>query len=206
MTAGPMERGALRPVRASATGLLLLVAACAELTSPPEAFVRAQAEDCAANAAAVSLTPAQLDSLPARGRTLTLEDSWALIAPSIPGGWAGLFYRGPVLVVLLVDTSQQRVALDSLEHFGLDRPANPRDLQIRLARWSVLQLYDWRSYLWARLSPPGRAVSVVFNPAANRIDFGAATAADRDTVVQQLRRLGVPCWLAAVGVVGIPTF
>ena len=141
----------------------------------------------------------------------------AELSRQTPGGFGGLFIdydpaSAPEaeqrlgtrhVVVFLVDTTQREVALRSLEaptqHDRL--PLNVVGAQVRPARWSFAELYDWYGVLLDAGVRDG-VVMTDIDEKHNRILFGVEDAAARHRLELQLARLDLPCFLVGVRVVG----
>jgi len=135
-----------------------------------------------------------------------------MVAEHVPGGWAGL-YLEPVagrnrLVLNFVDISHVSESLNALAvyyptylpgtHFSFARDS----VRIRVVRWNWVQLNDWYRYVILVAGLPDGWTYSDINEVTNRLEFGAATPADRDLLLQRLSQLGAPCWLAAVSIQG----
>lgn len=184
--------------------------ACSDPVSDPAvdpSFAWANPPSCAADAPAVSLSAARHDSLPGypAGSPLTLDEAFYRAAQHTPGGFAG-FYLVPVNgrntnVVMFVDTTNVSAALDSLTKYypGSHRSFARDSVVLRLVRWNWEQLYDWYRYITSVAGLPNAWFSTDIQEDSNRVRIGAlATVANRDLLVQRLRQLDVPCWLAGV--------
>ena len=177
--------------------------------APDPSFVWANPPNCAPDAPAVSLPAAQHDSLPPLvPLPFYTNDEWERIAQHVPGGWAGAYFE-PVagsnrLVLNFVDTTHLSMSLDSLAAYWSGQPLSfARDaVLIRVVRWDWVQLNDWYRYVTLVVGLPDGWTYSDIDEGKNRLEFGAATPADRDVLLQRLRQLGVPCWLAAVEVLG----
>jgi hypothetical protein len=178
--------------------------------APDPSYVWANPPGCDSNAPAVSLPAAQGDSMPAVRSTgfLTIDETNYNLAQHVPGGWAN-YYLTPVNgrntpVLMFVDTTNVLAAIDSLvKYYPYGHRSFARDsIVLRVVRWNWVQLYDWYRYIsYFKGLPDGWTFSDV-DEFENRLSFGGNTAADRDAVVQSLRQLDVPCWLAAVRIKG----
>jgi hypothetical protein len=189
--------------------------ACSDPPSDPSSdgssagFVWANAGSCSPNAPAVSLPTARHDSLPPLVRLPAYtDDEWQRIAEHVPGGWAGA-YLEPVagvnrLWLNFVDTTHLSMSLDSLAAYWTGKPVSfdRDDVLIRVVRWNWVQLNDWYRYVTVVVGLPDGWTYSDIDERENRLAFGAATPADRNVLLQRLRQLGAPCWLAAVEVRG----
>lgn len=201
--------------------IVVILLACSDPVSDPSAgpvpdpapdpsYVWANPPGCDSKASAVSLPAAQHDSLPSVHATglLTIDELNYNVAQHVPGGWAS-YYLTPVNgrntpVLMFVDTTNIVATLDSLvKYYPSGHRSFARDsVVLRVVRWNWVQLYDWYRYIsYLKGLPDGWTFSDV-DELQNRLSFGANTAADRDALVQRLRELDVPCWLAAIRVTG----
>ena len=131
-----------------------------------------------------------------------------------PGGFAGVFYEGsgpasssgrPTLgrpVLLLTDPSQASAAKAAIA------PALPNfdvaGAEVRKARWTFAQLYEWYRYLgngpsgfW---SAPNVTMSDI-NEVRNRIEVGVADEPSRAELTRRLSSINLPCDLIHVLIV-----
>ena len=154
----------------------------------------------------MSLSAARHDSLPALPNVgpQTLDDAWYRLAPHVPGGFAGI-YLTPVNgrntnVLMFVDTTNLVAALDSLvKYYPSGHRSFARDsVVLRVVRWNWVQLYDWYRYVILVAGLPDVWTSTDIDETQNRLAFGAATTTARDILLQRLRQLDAPCWLAMV--------
>src|SRR5687768_1403003 len=134
-----------------------------------------------------------------------------------PGGFGGLFIEHdeppePVagarahtrrVVVFLVDTTERDAALRALEtRSHPDRfPLNVVGAQVRPARWSYAELYDWHGVLLEAGVREG-VVSTGIDVRGNRIVFGVVDAPGRQRFENELTRFDLPCFLVGVEIVG----
>lgn len=141
----------------------------------------------------------------------------AELSRQAPGGFGGLFIEHDVppepvagsrahtrqVVVFLVDTTERDAALRALETPSHpDRfPLNVVGAQVRPARWSYAELYDWQGVLLAGGVREG-VVSTGIDVKGNRIVFGVLDAAGRQRFEGQLARFDLPCFLVGVEIVG----
>ena len=207
--------------------LVILLGGCDRVTDPwaneprveDSEAIWANPPNCAPDAPGVSLPAAQHDSLPPFvPQPNRLEDGWRLVAPHVPGGWAGLHYApaadGTYLDLYFVDTTRIAESLDSLAIYypmyvpghsyllGHDYSFERDFVRIRTVRWSWEQLHDWYRYLLLAGPSAGVVRAAISFDANNRLGFGVATAADRAVLLQRFSQLGVPCWLAQVYIGG----
>jgi hypothetical protein len=183
----------------AALPILTVLAAlgCADPAPDDQRFVWAQSVSCRTDAAAVPLPGALRDSVTPVQAVLDAEDVRAYVARVTPGGWGGFRYSGESLTLLMVDPSQVSVLLDTLHFYGIQRPADPRNLRVEQVRWDFYHLDEWLRYLRVTFSPAYGFPGVV-SPTANRIEVTAQTIHERDALVNRLIELDVPCWLVAV--------
>src|SRR4051812_29370209 len=193
----------------------MLAASCgsdADITSPT--VVPAGANDAAWASIGKTCTPEspvysvprfRLDSAPAdtHGPGRTVDDDWADLARTTPGGFAGLILENNAPVVFLVDTTQKQQALAALQAKNFF--PNVTSARVRAARWNFAQLAEWYRYFQLNVfANPGLAFADI-DEAKNRIAFGVRDAASKSAVEQTLSKLDVPCYLVAVGVAGVFT-
>ena len=177
--------------------LVLGLAACAEPAPDPSSFVWAQSASCRADAPAVPLPLLLKDSVTPVSAVLDAEDVRAYVARVTPGGWGGFRYSGNQLTLLMVDPAQVDVLLDTLHYYGIQRPADPRDLRVEKVRWDFYQMDEWLRYLRVTFSPAYGFPGIV-STMTNRIEVTAQTNNERDALVERLAALELPCWLVAV--------
>ena len=184
-------------------GLVLLpTLGCSGLT-PPDLSPLARAirvADC--NGPAVSLDPSLAASLPARDGNMRPDDQWADLANQVPGGFAGILYVDGKPVLMLTDVSKSEAAKKALAPsfpgFDISRA------EVRQARWNFAQLVDWYNYLAVRSAvwrTPG-FTSGDKDEATNRISYGVVDAAARDSLLQKLSEMNLPCDLISVRITG----
>jgi hypothetical protein len=152
----------------------------------------------------VSLPAAQHDSLPPLvPLSFYTNDEWQRIAQHVPGGWAGLYFDGQHrLTVNFVDTTDLSSSLASLAPYFTRYSFARGSVLINVVRWDWIQLNDWYRYLELVAGLPDGVSFTDIQEVNNRLEFGAATPADRDVLLRRLDQLGVPCWLAAVTIEG----
>ena len=194
---------------------LALLVACSDPAAPSglgippagEGFVWAnQSSGCAGNSPALSLPAARRDSLPPLiPYSFYTNDEWQRIAEHVPGGWAGMYYDGAHRLTLnFVDTTALSRALDSLAAYWRGQPLSfaRNAVQIRVVRWDWIKLNDWYRYITLVAGLPAGVSFTDIQEGNNRLEFGAATAGDRDVLLPRLSELNAPCWLVAVTIRG----
>jgi len=158
---------------------------------------------CSENSPAYSL-PAELratiDTFPLTG-SLARD---AFIARTNPGGWGGRAFRDAdqyyMYFMYFVDTTRTADIFATLRQRGI---LVPDDLELRKGRWDFAQIYDWSAYL-----SPTKLAKVDFHVSyymyidvpLNRIEFVAASEADRVKLDSILSALDIPCFLAAIAI------
>ena len=180
-----------------------LLAACSGTTEPaarPEPTPRnvILVNDCSG--------PATSESVPINesfGRTI--DDDWADIARTTPGGFAGVIYATPGgdPTILLTDTAQAAAAKSALKplfaQMGSQFPVSIA--AVRQARWNAAQLLDWYHYLYMQPIWAGANVtSTDINEAVNRIQINTADSVSQAAFISKLENMGLPCDLVRVGI------
>jgi hypothetical protein len=130
-----------------------------------------------------------------------------------PGGFAGIFYDTPAAVssngrpgngppvLLLTDPAQAAAAKAALA------PALPyfdiAGAEVRPARWTFAQLYDWYRYLRqeARIWSESAVTMSDINELWNRIEIGVANEPARVELTRRLNTMSLPCDLVHVLIV-----
>jgi len=147
---------------------------------------------------ATSLPDSLLRALPPRTGRMRPDDSWADLAKTVPGGFAGAFYDSAHTPILMLtqpaNAAAAKKALSGHLYFPVDRAT------VREARWDFGQLVDWFNYLLPRLDVPVMADK---DESINRIRFGVTTVEQRDRVVRVLSGLSLPCDLVIVDLNGV---
>lgn len=175
----------------------LAAVGCAEPAPDEARFIWAQQASCPANAPAVPLPALLSDSLGPRPDPVDVEEIRAYIARTTPGGWGGFYYAAGGLTLLMTNPDYADVLLDTLHYYGIQRPADARNLRVELARWDFHQLDEWVRYFRLTFSPAYRFPGEV-SPTNNRIEVTTQTANEREVLLDRLAALGAPCWLVAV--------
>lgn len=157
--------------------------------------------------------PAVLATLPAFQPTI--DDDWARIARTIPGGFAGVVIDTATgnPTILLTDTTQEAAAKVALA--PILAQINPyfdvAHAGARPARWNADQLLNWYHYLLAApiwhgqpLWTAANITSTDINEDINRISFGTLDATSQTEFASRLQSLDLPCDLVVVAVVVPP--
>lgn len=186
-----------------------LLAACSDnpATAPVSAADRVvTVNDC--RGPATSLDPAIAATFtrpPANMRNI--NDVWADIARTTPGGFAGISYGigGGSPTIFLTDISQAAAARTALA--PLLAQTNPTfdfaHAKIAQARWDSAQLLDW--YLYLTGQPIWSMANVIvtssgLDPTADRIRLNTADSTGQSLLVTQLESMSLPCDLIQVGI------
>jgi hypothetical protein len=184
-----------------------LLAACSGVMAPasptPLADKVIAVNDCSG--------PATSESTPITatfGRTI--DDDWADVARTTPGGFAGVIYATPGgdPTILLTDTTQAAAARSALK--PLLAQMNPMfdvsGAAVRQARWNAAQLLDWHHYLVVQPIWDGSNVtSTDIDEAANRIRINTADSVSQAAFVSRLASMNLPCALVVVGIMAPAT-
>jgi hypothetical protein len=135
----------------------------------------------------------------------TIDDDWADIARTTPGGFAGVIYATPDgdPTILLTDTTQAAAAKSALK--PLLAQMNPMfdvsGAAIRQARWNAAQLQDWYHYLVVQPIWAGSNVTAAdIDEAANRIRINTMDSISQASFASRLEGMGLPCALVVVGI------
>jgi hypothetical protein len=206
---------ARRHLRRSTLLLAAALAGCGDgavdpgIQEPGAPPIAAALPACQGPATSLSATlAAQLRS----GGFRTVDDVFADLSRQVPGGFAGVVYDrpsnawrgtrpttgGPVL--LLTNPSQAAAAKSALA------PALPHfdvaGAEVRPARWTFAQLYDWYRYLGQQSIWSGSNVTMSdIDEVNNRIEVGVRDEQARTTLKAQLSSMGLPCDLVHVLIV-----
>ena len=186
----PKDRSSLRGWPPSWVFAALVVTACSD--SP----------NCDPSAPGPSLNPRLV--VPGPIPPVTIDDQWAAIARTVPGGWGGMFLVSGTPTIYLVDPSKRSEAVAALYAAGVGRPSyDVRQAQVLRGRWDFGQLYDWYNYInsvaFARV--PGLA-STDIDEKQNRLVYGMVDDNSKSQLQALFQSLGVPCELAVVNVTG----
>lgn len=203
----------LRVVLVCAT---VLFAACSDATAtrtyPTAAYMAAadtviRVNECAGPA--VSLDPAILGTLPPFEPTI--DDKWASIARTVPGGFAGVVTDTATgnPTILLTDTTQQAAAKVALAPIiaQMNSRFDVAHAVVRPARWNADQLLGWYHYLLGAPIWLGHSIWVGANITStdiaedmNRILIGTIDATSQVALASRLQSLNLPCSLVVVKV------
>jgi hypothetical protein len=158
---------------------------------------------CTLDSPAYSLPNPSMDSLDSerawRGKE---EDSRAALAQRIPGGWGGITGRRDGrsgIAIYLVDTAQSQAALRALIAEGVKGVS--MESQVREARRTYVQLYDWMRFINSRIS--GIELSAwALNESGNKLYYGLVDADALYKFEKRMAELNVPCLLVSSNVIG----
>ncbi len=159
---------------------------------------------CTQDGPGPSVPAAIRESLPPlpRGREATIHDRWAATARDIPGGFAGVILDGG-LVVFLVDTTKRDAALAALAQQGALLGRDPNHVRARKVRWDFAQLHDWYAYLNLHgFQLDSGWTSSGLDEAHNQVMYGVVDEVTRKRYERRLARLGIPCGLVNIEIVG----
>jgi len=135
-------------------------------------------------------------------RPYTIDDRFAALARTVPGGFGGLWLEGSILHVNLVDLSKREQARSALQaelqgEFGPGAPGGQRasvDLDrivFHQGRYDYVQLTGWYARLPAALGYEG-VFSTDIDERRNRIRIGVRDDATAERVRRRVRELGIP--------------
>jgi hypothetical protein len=127
------------------------------------------------------------------------DDSWADLAKTVPGGFAGAYYDSARTPVLLLTQPARAAAAKQALSGHLNFPL--AQATVREARWDFAQLVDWFNYLFPRLGVG--PVTADKDESLNRIRFSVTSVELRDRVVHALAGLPLPCDLVIVDLNGL---
>lgn len=182
-------------------GTIVLVAACSGPTEvvQPDAPDLVRFPDC--DGPATSLDPNIAITLLPRSPMMQPDNNWALLAETLPGGFAGVFYDKGKPVLMLTDPSQAPAAKAALLHAlsGFDVAG----AEVRQARWDFAQLVNWFDYLVR--TPIWRTPGMTSgdkDEVLNRIRYGVVDAAARERLLEALASAELPCDLIVVEITG----
>lgn len=175
-----------------ALSMLLLFVACAdEPTSPGEVPAPKHSASESSNRA-----PLQ-----------TLDDAFGQLADKVPGGFGGFFASDDGrLTVYLVDVSQREAAIAALAATVRDpgvRAEIARGVTIRQGRFGYRQLMDWRARVGSLPHNGGMTLTDI-DETENRLKIGVEREGDRNRIVSEARRLGIPINALSIEVTGPP--
>lgn len=195
-----IRRGLNQRIVIVAVAALLPMAACrsshaSSAITPSHTAIRVA--ECAGPA--FSLPDSLAARLPSRTGRMLPDDQWADLASSVPGGFAGVWYDGQHVPILMLTHSElaeaAKVALKGRLGFPVEQAT------VRSARWDFLQLVNWFNYLMPRLA--SGPLSGDKDEALNRIRFSVTSTEVRDHIVRTLRALNLPCDLVVVDLNGM---
>ncbi|HXT15107.1 MAG TPA: hypothetical protein VN706_05725 [Gemmatimonadaceae bacterium] len=130
------------------------------------------------------------------------DDTWARLARTIPGGFAGLFVDNGQFTYLLVDPGKRSVAEPQLRAAGL--PVSSSSV-VRQARWDFAQLHDWMGFIERNLRTPSISFDDI-DEVNNRLSFGVPDTVALRAFETNLQQLNLPCNLVWVIQQGFATF
>lgn len=135
-----------------------------------------------------------------RGPVQTIDDLWADLADSLPGGFAGVLYDPGLQPVLLL--TQPELADAAKRALAPRIPGFPvASAVVRQARWNFAQLVFWNYYFYKWLPLSGLVMSDN-NERLNRIHFGVLDQSARDRFIHALGVLSIPCDLVLITIRG----
>lgn len=185
----------------------LLLAACSATTEPSPSLKVAADKVIAVNdcqGPATSVSPA-ISATFQRSQIPTIDDLWADIARTTPGGFAGAMYDTEThkSTILLTDTTQAaaaRVALKPI--FAQMYPMfDVGSAVVRGVRWDSAQLLDWSYYLLGQHIWVGTNVTASdIDEAANRIRIDTIDSTSQVALASRLGNMALPCSLVIVGI------
>jgi hypothetical protein len=176
--------------------------------SPPACDAKAPLALDADKVAALPKTPT--------GAAQTVDDRWAALATSAPGGFAGSYLEPAAaasmapkgrsarrLVVRLSRPSEQDAALRAVvptlrEISGAD--VDRGGVVVEPARWDFAQLLEWRRFLEPHAHAVAKILSTDIDPRHNRIGYTVPSRSDRRTLLEHLGTLHIPCGLVEVAI------
>jgi hypothetical protein len=188
-------------------GATVLLAACSgDVTAPvqpPDTTRLIRVNECVGPA--TSLSPAIAATFTHDARYRTIDDMWADLARTAPGGFAGILYTAPtdVPTILLTDTTKAAAAKDAIAAFLVANNVSldVRNANVAPARWDAAQLLDWYYYL---LSQPiwtdNNVTASDIDDVANRIRISTADSTSQTAFAQKMETLNLPCDLLVVGI------
>ena len=195
-----------RPCLSLLVSALVFVAACGgEPTQPVEQKTFARDllpyPDCAGPA--TSVDPAFDVTLPLE-TGLRAHELFAALAKELPGGFAGVFNDRDQPVLLLTDPAQSSTAKAALAPYAVNLGSiDLARAEVRAARWDFAQLSNWYTYIF-RHTPVGATPGITRSDtdvSLNRILITVESAAARDRVIGELRKVDLPCDLIALEIV-----
>lgn len=178
--------------RGAALMFLLLAGACMDEPTSPNA------PPDASRLASARSNPAAI---------ITIDDAFARLADEVPGGFGGFFTsQDGRLSIYLVDVSQRDAAIAALIAAVRD-PGVRRDLargvNVRQGRFDYRQLMRWRTRLGA-LEGTGTITLTDIDEVHNRLTIGVARPSDRNWILDEAQRIGIPPYALSVEVTGAP--
>jgi hypothetical protein len=185
---------------------LALAAACSEsdpLVPTAKVALERVPADCEGGPAS-SLAAEIVAQLPPRNPARQPDVSWAELAATVPGGFAGVMEENGVKLLLLTRPDEAQAAKTALASAPALQGFPVQTATVRQVRWDFKQLIDWYDYLVPKL---GQITSSDNDEALNRIRLGWATRSARDATVQALLSVpNLPCDLVVIDSVAVPAF
>lgn len=144
---------------------------------------------------------------PNAGPITTLDDAFGQLAAEVPGGFGGFFASDDGRVtVYLVDVSRREAAIAALIAAVRDpgvRGDLARGVTIRQGRFDYRQLMDWRARVGSLPHKVGITLTDI-DEVQNRLTIGVEREDDRNRIVSEARRLGIPMNALSIEVTGPP--
>jgi hypothetical protein len=162
--------------------------------APVQTLDRAPRFSCVSGDGAVDLPAAsQAALLPSQYQTI--DDIWASVSRTQPGGWAGGFVDNGKMVLAFVDPVAGRPALPQiLTTLGNVAPGRSWDnAELRQVMWSFAQLDDWYRYVMQKV-PLTNGISVTdIDEKDNAVMFGVISEEARTRLINALNAAAIPC-------------
>lgn len=174
---------------------------CRSITEPAALTPEAPRFTCIANSATMRL-PAELRAaFPPRSGPMDLNDVYAAISESVPGGFAGVFMEGGTLVLTFVDPARANEARAEIREafvsrgFFLNPPVDFSTAEFRGARWTFAELAEWYRYILSQpvFGPESGVSSIDIDEKENTITFGVIDEAARARLESRLAALRISC-------------
>jgi len=124
---------------------------------------------------------------------------YAVIAETVPGGYAGTIFENDHYVLLFVDAkkaipSRDDIIKTMLAHDALSPYADIPSTEIRGgARWTFFELYEWNLYITIRHVWPAGFVLQGIDVKENAVRIAVTDEASRAELEAQLASLGISC-------------
>ncbi|HLM68336.1 MAG TPA: hypothetical protein VK358_12445 [Longimicrobium sp.] len=128
----------------------------------------------------------------AQGRLWTQDDEWAVMADTMPGGFAGVYLERGAVVVLAARPERGPELVDRLRGSRALSPLlRGRPARVQNAAYDFRQLKDWYDALLGVIDGSS-FVSLDIDETRNRIAVGIAGPSRRGAVVAAAQRAGIP--------------